>query len=70
MPRRLTTVPEVLDVLGGITAVADLTGTKRSAVSMWRTLNKFPANRYLLMVRVLEQRGYTAPPSLWGQEAA
>ncbi len=61
----IKTVSEVIDLLGGNQGVATLADTTHKAVSMWRALDKFPANTYLVITRRLRQLGYTAPDSLW-----
>jgi hypothetical protein len=62
----LISTKDVIDALGGISAVADLTGRKYSAASNWPNFTKFPANTYLVLTRALAARGLRAPASLWG----
>lgn len=63
---RLTTTGEVVDALGGIGAVAGLTGRKYTAAHNWLGFQKFPSNTYLVMSAALAEKGKTAPASLWG----
>ena len=62
-----TTTLEVIDALGGIEGAMELCGVKRGAVSMWK-VNGLPANRYVQMKKLLHDRGYDAPPTLWGMK--
>lgn len=65
----LTTTAEVMDALGGIRAVAALTGRKYTAAANWRRFPTFPSNTYVIMTDALRQVGYQAPHSLWGMES-
>jgi hypothetical protein len=62
----LTTTEDVMHALGGTRAVAELTGRKYTAAAHWFKFSCFPANTFLLISAALEERGYSAPPSLWG----
>jgi hypothetical protein len=64
----ITTAVEVMEALGGNVGVGRLTGGKPSAVSNWKTFGKFPANQYVVMIEALRERGFDAPPSLWGMK--
>jgi hypothetical protein len=66
MSDALNTAEAVVDILGGTRAVAKLTGRSDPAVSNWRKANSFPANTYLTLKSALEEKGATAPYSLWG----
>lgn len=68
--RNLTTTREVMAALGGIKAVASLTGRKYSAVSMWvvGADPQFPSNSFVVMNAALAAIGKSAPPSLWGMK--
>jgi hypothetical protein len=58
---------DVLDALGGPSAVGRLTGNPPSAVCGWRRArNRFPPKYYFLMKSALEDKGYYAPLDLWG----
>jgi len=62
----LTTTTEVMDALGGNAAVAEITNSTPKAAWNWRGFETFPANTYLAMTQALAERGFSAPPSLWG----
>jgi secreted protein with Ig-like and vWFA domain len=66
----LRTTREVVDALGGIQAVADLTGRNYDAASNWPRFKTFPADTYLVMTRALTEQGKTAPASLWRMVSA
>lgn len=61
----LTTTADVIDKLGGVRAVADLTGRDYDAAWNWKKFPHFPPDTYLVMTRALRQQGHDAPPSLW-----
>lgn len=63
--QELRTTDEVMDKLGGTSAVARLTGRKDTAASNWRNFETFPPDTFLVMKEALSAAGYTAPPSLW-----
>lgn len=63
--QELSTTAEVMDVLGGTTAVAALTGRKYDAAWNWKTFKHFPPDTYLVMAGALMAKGYTAPTTLW-----
>lgn len=64
----LSTTSEVIEALGGATAVAALTGRKLTAVSNWHKFEHFPANTYLTLITALHYRGWHAPAWLWSME--
>ena len=66
----LTTLSEVIDALGGPSAVAKLTGTKLPAVSNWQQFGRFPAKTYLVMSNALKLHGKVASSALWGMKEA
>ena len=68
--RNLTTTREVMAALGGIKAVASLTGRKYSAVSMWVVGSdpQFPSNSFVVMNAALAKIGKSAPATLWGMK--
>jgi hypothetical protein len=61
----LSTAEQVFDVLGGLDAVADLTGSKPKAVWNWKKYNSFPPRTYVAITQELKKRGKRAPASLW-----
>jgi len=62
----LGTTKAVIEALGGLKAVADITGSKYSAVGNWATYGKFPARTFVVLTDALRSTGRQAPPSLWG----
>lgn len=64
MTQLLTTV-QVIERLGGVHAVAELTGRTYAAASNWTRFKTFPANTFAVMTAALAARGYHAPASLW-----
>lgn len=65
--RTLTTKAQVMDALGGIHAIAALTGADWKNVETWSRSDFFPARYFLVMWLELVARGYWAPPALWRQ---
>lgn len=68
--RELKTKAEVMQALGGaqpIPAVAALTGSSRKNTENWSRGPTFPSRYFLVMIAALHQKGYSAPPELWGQ---
>lgn len=61
----LDTAAKVTDALGGVAAVAALTGVGRKAVSNWTTSRNFPPKTYAVMSAALQERGLSAPARLW-----
>ena len=69
MSKDLATVDEVIAALGGQREVAGLTGRRSgSAIPMWKQRGSFPSNTYAVMIEALQERGKTAPASLWGMK--
>ena len=66
MAEKLVTTSEVIDKLGGVGAIAAITGRKYSAAHNWKSFETFPANTFLVLQQALRERGYEAPASLWG----
>lgn len=61
----LSTTIEVMDALGGTSAVAKLTARNYPAAFAWRRANRFPSNTFLVLTSALAKKGKTAPKSLW-----
>jgi hypothetical protein len=61
----LNKVTDVVDALGGIPDVAEITGTTRNAVYNWVAAGQFPTDTYLLIQGELKIRGLVAPDHLW-----
>ncbi len=67
MAKQLSTIEDVISVLGGVDAVKELTKrTSASAVPMWKNRKKFPTRTYSVMKAALQKRGLSAPDDLWG----
>jgi hypothetical protein len=64
-----TSARDVIEALGGTTAVAELTGNRfLSAVSNWSKAGAFPPNTYIVLSEALAAKGHEAPVSLWGMK--
>lgn len=61
----LTTAVAVVEKLGGIKAVAALTGREYNAAQNWKSFGHFPRDTFLVLRKALEDAGYTAPAKLW-----
>lgn len=57
---------DVVDALGGPSATARLVGTTPSNVWAWKKLEKIPSKYHPRVLRLLRERNYTAPLSLFG----
>jgi hypothetical protein len=68
--KKLRTANQVIDRLGGLNRVADMTATDLKSAYNWPRFGAFPSSTYVLMMRALNRRGYTAPASLWRMKEA
>ena len=66
--RRLATVEEVIEGLGGVAVVAELIGRSRENVMMMRARSRFAAPTFLVMRAALRRKRLSAPVELWGIE--
>jgi hypothetical protein len=67
--KRLRTVDQVVDALGGLSAVCELTDANLKQAWHWvGRAGQFPANTYVAMTRALNRRGYEAPARLWSMK--
>jgi len=66
----LRTTSEIIDALGGIEAMAELTGTSENGVYNWRAGKQFPADTYRLLNDELKEIGHDAPDHLWPMRTA
>jgi hypothetical protein len=66
----LHTVADVFETLGGNSGLEGITGSKPSAISMWKRAGKFPSNTYIVLTEALRGVGKTAPASLWAMKAS
>lgn len=64
--KRLRTAQQVIDRLGGLNRIAEMTATDLKSAYNWPRFEAFPSSTYVVMNRALNRRGYTAPASLWG----
>ena len=60
---------EIINALGGTSAVARLTKSSSKAVSNWKAANRLPANTYLVIKDALTRTGHQAPDHLWGMRS-
>jgi hypothetical protein len=67
--KKLHTVADVFEALGGNGGLETITGSKPSAISMWKKAGKFPSRTYVTMIAALHAIGKTAPDTLWGMQA-
>ncbi|QOZ68856.1 hypothetical protein [Bradyrhizobium arachidis] len=66
--KHLTTAREVVEHLGGLERVCELTQAKSKTAYNWPTRAKsFPASTYVVMQRALRRRNASAPAHLWNQ---
>lgn len=66
MSKRINTVDEVIDTLGGTGAVARMLGVDDRLVSNWRRPDRgLPAYTYVALIKALEAKGFSAPSTLW-----
>lgn len=66
MAKKLITTKTVVEHLGGIGRLCDVTTANRKQAYNWvGTGKKFPAWTYIAIMRELERTGATAPHQLW-----
>jgi hypothetical protein len=67
--KRLRTVDQVVEVLGGLGGLCRLTGANFKQAWHWTgRAGQFPAQYYVVMTRALRRRGYEAPARLWAMK--
>lgn len=64
MTQTPATTSEVIDALGGTSAVAAIGGWRPTRVSNWRAAGRFPSHTYRILSGALDERGL-AVPNLW-----
>lgn len=69
MAKLLLTTSDVIDHLGGLSQVAEITGRGYSAVSNWKLRETFPPETYLSLQSALKAKDADAPPRLWRMDA-
>jgi len=67
MRRKIRTFDDVLNALGGVKAVAELTEVTSSAVCKWRSRDggRFPARTHPRIKAALAGKRQSAPQHLW-----
>ncbi len=65
MSKQLTTVHEVVDVLGGRIALAKMFNCDPRRISNWITANEFPAKTYVVLNDALRAKSKSASKTLW-----
>jgi hypothetical protein len=67
--KKLRTPLEVIEHLGGVDRVCELTGANAKQVWHWYgRAGKFPANTYVALKRALRRRDCYAPDHLWNMK--
>jgi hypothetical protein len=65
--KALRKIDDMFEALGGVHGLMELTGSRQTAVTNWRTVyRRCPAKTYLLLQDELKRRGYIADPQLFG----
>ena len=62
----LKSVDDIIEALGGTSAVAKRAGVSPSAVSNWRALGSIPAEYFLAFEAWAGERGVRLDPSVFG----
>jgi hypothetical protein len=66
MPKEIKDFDEAVLVLGGTMQAARMIGRRPPQIAQWRKrYGAFPAELYLVIDRVLRDRGFSAAPSLF-----
>jgi hypothetical protein len=68
--KTLRSTADIIDALGGIEAMAELTGTSENGVYNWRSGKQFPADTYRLIKDELKEIDADAPDHLWPMRVA
>jgi hypothetical protein len=68
MKQIINSAADVVDCLGGSTKLARLLDEKQGTVGQWKMRNKLPPHRYFPLKRLLNEKGFDAPPSVWGMQ--
>lgn len=64
--QELTSTAAVMDALGGVPGVMQITGASYKAAFNWKSFPTFPSKTYVAMTDALSRAGKCAPASLWG----
>lgn len=70
MSNSLTSVRAVVKELGGVPAVAEITGVKTNAVWNWVSADRFPPYTYFDLRDRLKAKRKSAPDELWKRAVA
>jgi hypothetical protein len=68
--KRLDTIKDVVEFLGGSCEVARITGKNSQAVSNWQARGYIPARAFDLVDRALRRKRHSAPRDLFGFDRA
>jgi hypothetical protein len=67
--KKLNNSRDVVAALGGVDAVASLTGRHYKSVSRWQAAKEaFPPTLYVAMQSALVEIGFRGDPAMWGME--
>lgn len=66
----LRSVDDIVDALGGTTAVAELVGAGLSAISNWKFRGSIPPEHFLTITEALDERNLSAAPAIFGFKVA
>lgn len=64
--KELATAAEVIEQLGGPTAIGRLVGRSAQSAVNWRTAGRLPSDTFLILQAELRSRDMSAPPAVWG----
>jgi predicted transcriptional regulator len=64
--KRITTIPELIEALGGDTLVADMLGISQSAVAHWKLRNQIASGWHMRLLSEAIDRGYRVEKSVFG----
>lgn len=67
--KQITTIPELIDALGGDTAVADMLGISQSAVAHWKLRNQIASGWHMRLLSELIERDYRVDKKVFGLAA-
>jgi len=63
---KISSIPDVIAIMGGASSLAEMLDVTQQAVSMWKVRGEIPAGwHYRLHVEAL-RRGYEIDPSVFG----
>lgn len=63
--KRISSVKQLIDVLGGPTATGNVLGTTPQNIVNWRAVGKIPARFHMLHRKRLKARGYQLADACW-----